>query len=749
MGAIMAGCGEDNNTTIEPSPVTVSPAPVTVSPAPVTVNNPAPATTATLTAVIAGRVVDSASGAPIPNATVSANAPGVVATVTTDAQGAFALQNVPRTEVNSPVILTVTGGTAPAGRSYPSSTNAVVSLIGAAAGQGVVEPTVTLAGVEIELHDQGGTITGTILDTTGRPVQGVNITLDVVQIPVITPGVGVPATRSGVFPFTLAPQTATTNAQGVFTFNNVPEDWIYDIVVIPGGGSQNLVFTNQYLPSGSRLNFPDVFGPPADSSVVQSFALAGVLPGGLLVGVAALGPRCPALNPAPFGGAIACAGGVGAFLPGGPVVVVPAILPGDSPDQIPPFVVDNSPLVDGTVISAAQNTPGLVLNVTLSEPIINGAQLGTALGLVFGGLTPGCGVPCIGPLAGTPIPFLVGLDMANTTLSITPQVFDTTNMAIALSAGVYSITGLGVLQDQAGNAYTGLTPSMTARGGFDAAGAVEFAAGAMHDLQLDFIVLGDTNLPGAPPVAGIMCTDCQSGGMAGAVNFTATFDTVMGAVLYVGAFATQGDGTFTALNQNLPGTPFAFTSAGPLADPPESVQFMLGPPGAPTDFTTTPGFLLGFTYPLVAGTETLPAPVPNNYFDDGISYQIGILAQNAQGILGPQATSLVRDNTGPGFDTSGAPVGMVGSGNDINTVVGVGVVPATTNMVTPFIPLENVFSSTQAEAMFTAESVQIREGPTAGIGAAIAGTVGLDFFAQIVAPPRINARIRPGHGHDL
>ena len=80
----------------------------------------------------------------------------------------------------------------------------MVSLTSISAGK-PVEPNVVLAGIEIELHDLGGTISGTILNVNGQPFQGVNVTLDPVQIPVITPGVGVTASTSGVLPFTLCP----------------------------------------------------------------------------------------------------------------------------------------------------------------------------------------------------------------------------------------------------------------------------------------------------------------------------------------------------------------------------------------------------------------------------------------------------------------------------------------------------------------------------------------------------------------
>ncbi|MBI3325321.1 MAG: hypothetical protein HYZ81_01265 [Nitrospinae bacterium] len=691
-------------------------------------------------------------------------------TATTDVQGSFAIQNIPRSEANSPLILTVSGGNPPAGRTYPASTNAVVSLTSVTAGD-PVEPNVVLAGVEIELHDLGGTITGQVLGVNGNPLAGVNVTLDVVQIPVINPGVGVAGPTTGVFPFTLcsappagtpagtncqARQTATTNANGVFTFTSVPEDWIYNITIIPGGGAANLTFTNQFVPSGSSLFFPDVVGAPADSAVANALVLAGVLPGGGFAGglvlAAPFAPVCP-----PPGG-VGCVGVIAA----GPVIVVPALLPGDQPDMTAPFIAENSPVVDGTIFAAAQNVPNLALNVTVSEPLGNTVgELQAGLGLTFAGAGT---VPVVGAIMGSPIPFLVGLDMAGTTVTVTPQVFDATNKAIPLPAGLYSITMLGVLQDMAGNTYTGCTPNAGTRPGVggagfcpvgtgtDAAGAVEFAAAAMLDAELDFVILGDTTLPGAPSVASIMCTDCQNGGMAGAAAFNVTFDAVMGAVQYFGGFATAGDTTFTTNNDNIMGSPPAFLSAGPLADPPENITFTLSGVGVVAtiiDFTTTPGFLLGFNYPLVAGTELLAAPISNNYFDDAITYQVGIEAVNLQGIRGPQATALVMDITAPGFDVSGAPgtdpatglafpAGSVGAGNNINTVLALVPPPADlvmANMTTSFFPLENIFSATATESMFTAESIQIREGTTAAAGMAIVGTVSFSFFEQVASPP--------------
>jgi len=188
-----------------------------------------------LRGIISGKVIDSTTGLPVPNATVTAGAG--VGSATTDSLGNFTLTNAFLTGANTPVILTVTNASAP-GRSYPNLTNAVVATgaFGAGVTIAAVTPTNVISNVEIELHDQNGFITGTLLDTTGKPIVGAVISAKPNEIPVITPGVIDAANvGTGIFPFALPSNTgltsggqisgqtvATSDSAGKFILANLP-----------------------------------------------------------------------------------------------------------------------------------------------------------------------------------------------------------------------------------------------------------------------------------------------------------------------------------------------------------------------------------------------------------------------------------------------------------------------------------------------------------------------------------------------
>lgn len=692
----------------------------------------APDTTADLTATIAGKVVDSGTGAAIAGATVSVA--GLDISTTTAEDGSFRLEEVPRTEVNNPIILSITG----APDNYPATSNAVVNLISDPTGP--VEPTVVVSGIEIELHDRGGTINGQVLNVNGTPLEGIPVTLDPVEIP-LPAGPGDVTPTTGVKPFTLSADDirATTDAEGRFSFTNVPENWIYNVTLvlggaIPGSGASNITFTNQWVPTGSTLDLPDATGAPIDSAVGHSFNLAG-FPSVLLL---------PAVNgfllPVPPGAAVP--GIVAPLAAGGPIVINPALLPGEGGDTIPPFVLANSEIKDGTVIPNADNTPGRSLSFTLSEPLANDSDdLAINLKLAFLG-------PGTTPFAGTVMTFIatggmvqeipidVMLDDSRTMVTLTPniQVPDpadpTMTVPGSLPGGVFAITGgplsagfptmLNFLRDDADNPYTGATPpSLTCPPDCDVAQSVEVSAGLPADAEIDFVVLREDGVPGAPSIASIRCEDCNNStilNMAAtaiaSVPFTITFDSVPGAVLYQGLFAVEGDDTFTA----------GFMSAGPLQDPPERIPYQL------QAATGVPITLTGFPFPLLEGTETT-VQIPNNFFDNGRRYQVGVQAQNNAGILGPQATNLVRDVVPPAFDIS-AMLTPTGNANNINNKVGVGVVPVFPtnpngiNTVLPYTPLAVIFSPS-ATPSTTGDSIPIREG-------AMAGTVDFDFFRDVV-----------------
>jgi len=176
---------------------------------------------------------------------------------------------------------------------------------------------------------------------------------------------------------------------------------------------------------------------------------------------------------------------------------------------------------------------------------------------------------------------------------------------------------------------------------------------------------------------------------------------------------------------------------------------LLVPPVMDGDFTAAGDgmFLLGFNYPLLIGTET-NAQIENNFFADGISYQVGVIAVNQQGIPGIQATGLVRDNTPPNLDTSGmlTPTGM---GNDIRNYLGdiMGAAPfnpvsdpggllgiAANNMTTSYTLLENLFSANNMADTTLFDSIPLREGSATAadnVITGVAGTVGFDFITQV------------------
>jgi hypothetical protein len=742
---LVVGCGGDETTTTTEGDTTT------------TIDTPPPVFTAELTSTISGRVVDSSSGEGIAGATVSAVGVSATTAAADDpaglAPGSFTLTDIPRTESNSPVLLFVTGATA-TGKSYPTTTTAVVGLPdpGLSPNFPVVEPVVTVAGVEIEVHDQGGTISGKILDATGNPLQGVAITVDAVQIPIITPSTGGLPPTTGVLPFELtdANSRGTTDGEGAFTISGVPEDWTYNIVVIPGGGTPNITFTNQYVPSGSMLNFPDVVGPPIDSGVVTSFLLAG---GALLVGgapnpaAAIAAANVPLVN----GVALPCAAGAcpavinGAIAGSGPLAILPAVLPGQPEDRIAPYELATSQVVDGTTITSADNTAGRSFDFTMSEAVGNSlAAIQAAIRLT--------------DASGAPISATVAL--TDNTISVTPNISVGTD-AVPLPDGAYCITGIGALTDAAGNAYTGLLPDgVTADAAsttpVGAVGAPACSPGGVGDGTINFAVLADTGTPGA--VTGV---DCSNGCNNGSTAFTLTFTAPTGTpapVQYAGEFSSgalgRGD-TFTPC-QDLPApgngscldaTDIPFISpGGALANPPELVNFEIatpaGTPGSPIN-------LFGFGFPLVQGTEN-NAAVPNNYFDDGIAYLVSAEGLSDAGLSGPKAFASISDNTAPAFDVRDAAVVAVpATANDINNNIGP-LVPSvavcggggfggpplgTANTCNTFTPLANIFAPIAAGDI-VAESIPLTEGPTS--------TVGFDFFATAVAATPVGTGTEAG-----
>jgi hypothetical protein len=659
-----------------------------------------------LRGIISGKVIDSTSGAPIPNATVTAGAG--VGSATTDSLGNFTLTNAFLTGAGTPVILTITNASLP-GRNYPNLSNAVVSTNGAGGFGGLaiaaVVPTNVISNVEIELHDQKGFITGTLLDTNGKPIVGAVISAKPDEIPVVTPGVVDAANPgTGIFPFVLTSAALTSSGQisgqtvatsdsaGKFTLANLPVNWIYDITIIPGPGIPNLIFTNQYLPGASGISsvlaFPDVVGAPVDSAVLNAFVLSGG------AGAGSLAAGCPA------------PGGCGGFIPGAPVIIgAPAA------DAIPPFLLATSDPVDGTVYSDGQNPQGKSFTLRFNESVAqanNNDLLRNFIQLRYLGFA---AVPAPVP-PGDLIPTTISVQDNGATIVVTPIVTG------RLAAGLYEITGLLNLSDLAANKYTGVRPTGLLPPPFPTPDAASAPAGGVilppggFDGKVSFSILEPIGGSQVGSVTNITCSPgaCNNG----TAMFSVTFGPAANAVQYFGGFAT-GQVPGTPLIPTITGPGGIFASAGPLADPPEFIAFDLTPTiGGGNGVPIT---LQGFGFPLVAGTES-NGQIANNFFDDGVSYIVEVEGQSMAGIRGPQVVSTaIRDNVAPGLDTMTAGPAM-GVGNDFNArLPGALALPATVNRTTPFTPLEDLFSPVGGDSLPITE----------GAAGPIPGTVGYNF----------------------
>jgi hypothetical protein len=230
---------------------------------------------------VTGRVIDNATSAPIQGVTVALAAPDEVTeedttrrTATTDAQGEFAIEDVPvNTQAGASSSSTTYSLhiTTPSDSPYRPFYRGEVELTFSAT-DGVSASNLS-ASATFPLSKTNGTVSGRVVSNDG-PLRNAEIGL-VQNLPVQTDGDGNPTNSA-----TVLANTATTGSDGSFTLSNAEVGTDFDLVLLPplGAGEQfDADFYNGRVPSSGQGASVDA-GTQDVTGVLEPFRITNVVP---------------------------------------------------------------------------------------------------------------------------------------------------------------------------------------------------------------------------------------------------------------------------------------------------------------------------------------------------------------------------------------------------------------------------------------------------------------------------------------